>query len=141
MARRFLSFLLLLTLIACAPRGEFIRVDQIAPEKAALAPESGVRETIFVGIALAISVIPEGLPVAVTVALSIAARRMARRNVIVRHLPAVEGLGASTVIATDKTGTLTVNQLTARRLWLPAHGVIEISGEGLSPEGAFSTFG
>ncbi|MFZ1480191.1 MAG: alpha/beta fold hydrolase [Paracoccaceae bacterium] len=48
MARRFLSFLLVLTLIACAPRGEFIRVDQIAPEKAALAPESGVRETIFV---------------------------------------------------------------------------------------------
>jgi P-type Ca2+ transporter type 2C len=106
-----------------------------------LAGGADLRETVFVGIALAISVIPEGLPVAVTVALSIAAHRMARRNVIVRHLPAVEGLGACTVIATDKTGTLTVNQLTARRLWLPAHGIIEISGEGLSPEGAFAALG
>ncbi|MBI4924066.1 MAG: HAD-IC family P-type ATPase [Devosia nanyangense] len=96
-----------------------------------------LRETLFVAIALAISVIPEGLPVSVTVALSIAAGRMARRNVVVRQLPAVEGLGACTVIATDKTGTLTVNQLTAKRVWLPGHGVIAIGGEGLHPEGEF----
>jgi calcium-translocating P-type ATPase len=106
-----------------------------------LAGGADLRETLFLGIALAISVIPEGLPVAVTVALSIAARRMAKRNVVVRHLPAVEGLGACTVIATDKTGTLTVNRLTARRLWLPARGMIEIGGEGLSTEGAFAAIG
>ncbi len=73
-----------------------------------------VRDTFFLATALAVSIIPEGLPVAVTVALSIATRRMARRNVIIRSLPAVEGLGACTVIATDKTGTLTLNRLTAK---------------------------
>lgn len=100
-----------------------------------LAAGSGVRETLLVAVALAISIIPEGLPVAVTVALSIATRRMARRNVLVRHLAAVEGLGSCTVIATDKTGTLTVNQLTAKRVWLPGHGTIELGGEGYSLEG------
>jgi magnesium-transporting ATPase (P-type) len=94
-----------------------------------------LRETVFVAIALAVSIIPEGLPVAVTVALSIATRRMARRNVIVRQLAAVEGLGACTVIATDKTGTLTVNKLTAKRLWLPAHGTVLVGGEGYHPTG------
>jgi magnesium-transporting ATPase (P-type) len=91
---------------------------------------ASLQETFFVAIALAVSIIPEGLPVAVTVALSIANRRMAQRNVIVRHLPAVEGLGACTVIATDKTGTLTLNRLTAKRIWLPQHGIIAVGGEG-----------
>lgn len=89
--------------------------------------------TIMVAAALAISVVPEGLPVAVTVALSVATARMARRGVIVRNLPAVEGLGACTVIATDKTGTLTVNRLTAKRVWLP--GVGEVAIEDESPAG------
>jgi Ca2+-transporting ATPase len=96
-----------------------------------------LRDTVLVGVALAISVIPEGLPVAVTVALAVAARRMSTRNVIVRRLPAVEGLGACTVIATDKTGTLTVNQLTAREVWLPEHGVVRVSGAGLAVDGNF----
>jgi magnesium-transporting ATPase (P-type) len=100
-----------------------------------------LRETFFVATALAVSIIPEGLPVAVTVALSIATRRMARRNVIVRHLPAVEGLGACTVIATDKTGTLTVNRLTAKRLWLPDCGTFDIGGSGDELEGDISTAG
>ena len=91
---------------------------------------ASLQATFFVAVALAVSVIPEGLPVAVTVALSVATRRMARRNVIVRHLPAVEGLGACTVVATDKTGTLTRNQLTAKRLWLPGHGAVAIEGAG-----------
>ena len=94
-----------------------------------------LRETFFIAIALAVSIIPEGLPVAVTVALSIASRRMARRNVIVRQLPAVEGLGSCTVIATDKTGTLTVNQLTAKRVWLPGHGTLLVGGEGYDLSG------
>ena len=102
-----------------------------------VATGSDLQETLLVGVALAISIIPEGLPVAITVALAVASRRMAARNVIVRKLPAVEGLGACTVIATDKTGTLTVNQLTVREIWLPAHGYVDVSGEGLSTNGEF----
>ena len=79
----------------------------------------GWREIVLLAIALAVSAIPEGLPVAVTVALSAAASRMAKRNVIVRALPAVEGLGACTLIASDKTGTLTLNRLSAECVALP----------------------
>jgi Ca2+-transporting ATPase len=91
---------------------------------------------IFIlAVALAVSAIPEGLPVALTVALAIGMRRMARRNVIVRRLVAVEALGSCTFIASDKTGTLTVNELTARRLVLPRRQPREITGEGMVPEG------
>lgn len=77
-----------------------------------------LQEVFLLAVALAVSAIPEGLPIAVTVALSAASWRMARRNVIVRNLPAVEGLGACTLIATDKTGTLTMNRLTVERVLL-----------------------
>ena len=92
-------------------------------------------EVFLLAVALAVSVIPEGLPVALTVALAIGMRRMARRNVIVRRLLAVEALGSCTLIATDKTGTLTVNQLTARRIVFPNNDICEISGEGAEPKG------
>lgn len=96
--------------------------------------------TIFLqAVALAVSAIPEGLPVALTVALAIGMRRMAKRNVIVRKLVAVEALGSCTYIASDKTGTLTVNQLTARRVALPDLEPWEVTGEGLLPEGLFIT--
>ncbi|SCA56500.1 Cation-transporting ATPase [Candidatus Terasakiella magnetica] len=94
-----------------------------------------VKEVFFLAVALSVSAIPEGLPVAITVALSISSFHMSKRNVIVRALPAVEGLGACTVIASDKTGTLTVNELTVRRLWLAEGPELEVSGEGYSPKG------
>jgi len=86
---------------------------------------TGITEIFLLAVALAVSAIPEGLPIAMTVCLSIAAQRMARCHVVVRHLAAVEGLGACTLIATDKTGTLTQNRLTVARLWVPGHGAIE----------------
>jgi magnesium-transporting ATPase (P-type) len=86
-------------------------------------------------VAMAVSAIPEGLPVAMTVALSLASRRMASRNVIVRRLDAVESLGSCTVVASDKTGTLTVNQQTVRVVVLPDGTAIDVSGEGYRGEG------
>ncbi len=92
-------------------------------------------EVFFLAVALAVSAIPEGLPVALTVALSIATSRMAGRNVIVRYLAAVESLGSCTLIASDKTGTLTVNQQTARLVVLPTGEEISITGAGYAGEG------
>ena len=96
-------------------------------------------ETFMLAVALAVSVIPEGLPVALTVTLAIGMRRMSKQNVIVRRLLAVEALGSCTCIATDKTGTLTVNQLTARCIAFPDQGEWEVTGEGIVPEGQFLT--
>jgi len=102
--------------------------------------------TVFmVAVALAVAAIPEGLPIAITVVLAIATNRMARRDVIVRALPAVEGLGACTLIASDKTGTLTCNELTVKRVRLtgdaaPAEAV-SVGGEGYLPEGAVTIDG
>jgi len=92
-------------------------------------------EVMMFSVALAVSAIPEGLPVALTVALAIASRRMAKRNVLVRKLPSVEALGSCTYIATDKTGTLTVNQLTIQRVAFPATHEITVGGSGLDPQG------
>lgn len=86
-------------------------------------------------VALAVSAIPEGLPVAMTVALAIASNRMSSRGVIVRRLAAVEGLGSCTLIASDKTGTLTCNELTVRRVVLPEGGMYSVSGEGYAGDG------
>ncbi|MDD4997711.1 MAG: HAD-IC family P-type ATPase, partial [Syntrophales bacterium] len=97
-----------------------------------------VTAIFFFVVALAVSAIPEGLPVALTVALSIATKRMSARNVIVRKLTAVESLGSCTVIASDKTGTLTVNQQTARMIVLPDGRTVTLSGEGYNGEGKIS---
>jgi len=96
-------------------------------------------EIFLLAVALAVSAIPEGLPVALTVALAIGMRRMARRNVIVRKLVAVEALGSCTFIATDKTGTLTVNQLTARSIAFPEKKPWQVSGSGIEPTGSITT--
>lgn len=100
-----------------------------------LAQGSPLLQVFFLAVALAVSAIPEGLPVALTVALSIAVNRMAQRNVIVRKMTAVEGLGSCTLIASDKTGTLTVNEQTVRQIILPSGCRLAVSGAGYAGEG------
>ncbi|MES2873326.1 MAG: HAD-IC family P-type ATPase [Bacteroidota bacterium] len=94
-----------------------------------------LNEVFFLMVAVGVSAIPEGLPIGLTVALAIGTRRMARRNVIVRKLPAVEGLGSCTLIASDKTGTLTMDQQSIRKLYLPGNKRYEVSGQGYNGEG------
>lgn len=92
-------------------------------------------DVFLFSVALAVAAIPEGLPVALTIALAVASSRMAKRRVIVRTLTAVEALGSCTLVASDKTGTLTVNELTARRVALPGQGAWLVTGEGVAPSG------
>ncbi|MEL7491496.1 MAG: HAD-IC family P-type ATPase [Pseudomonadota bacterium] len=99
---------------------------------------AALSEVFLLTAALAVSAIPEGLPIAITVALSVASSRMGKRNVIVRSLPAVEALGSCTLIAADKTGTLTANRLTAKKIILADGTALDIEGEGLELEGAVS---
>jgi Ca2+-transporting ATPase len=96
----------------------------------------GWTEIILVAIAAAVAAIPEGLPAVLTVVLSIGMRAMARRNAIVRKLLAVETLGSATVICSDKTGTLTLNQMTVRQIF-DGNSFIQITGEGYEPRGEF----
>ena len=96
-----------------------------------------ITEMFMFGVALAVSAIPEGLPVALTVALAIGTTRMARRGVIVRRLAAVEGLGSCTLIASDKTGTLTCNELTVQQVRSADGCTYQVTGQGFEPDGCF----
>lgn len=86
-------------------------------------------------VALSVSAMPEGLPLAVTLALTIGSNKMGKRNVIVKKLNSVESLGSCTVIASDKTGTLTVNEQTAKKIVLPSGEMFDISGNGYNDDG------
>ena len=86
------------------------------------------------GIALAVAVVPEALPAVVTISLAIGVRRMVRRNALVRRLPIVETLGSTSVICSDKTGTLTRNEMTVRRLYADGR-LLELTGVGYDPTG------
>ncbi len=92
-------------------------------------------DVVMVGISQLVGMIPEGLPVAMTIALAIGVQRMAGRRAVVRRLAAVETLGSTTVICTDKTGTLTANEMTVTALWLPGAPVMDVTGTGYAPSG------
>ncbi|MFQ5488059.1 MAG: cation-translocating P-type ATPase, partial [Gammaproteobacteria bacterium] len=97
-------------------------------------------EMFISGVSLAVAVVPEGLPAVVTISLALGVRAMVRRRALLRRLQAAETLGAATVICTDKTGTLTQNEMTARKIWLPT-GEIEVTGIGYDPAGHFEVAG
>ncbi|MEM2235634.1 MAG: HAD-IC family P-type ATPase [Nitrososphaerota archaeon] len=91
-------------------------------------------------LAMAVSAIPEGLPVVITIALAIGVHRMAKRNAIIRNLQAIDTLGSATVICTDKTGTLTTNQMTVKKIFVN-NKMVTVGGVGFAPEGNFELNG
>ncbi len=96
---------------------------------------------LMVAISQMVSLVPEGLPVALTIALAVGMQRMARRGAIVRSLASVETLGCTTIICTDKTGTLTKNEMTATAMWTADGRAVAVSGSGYAPDGDISSAG
>jgi len=94
-------------------------------------------EMLIFGVALAVAVVPEALPAVVTISLALGVKRMVKRNALVRRLPAVETLGSTSVICSDKTGTLTRDEMTVRRMFVGGR-LLQVSGRGYEPAGKFS---
>lgn len=96
-----------------------------------------VLEMVIWGVSLAVAAVPEALPAVVVISLAFGVRRMVKRNALIRRLPAVETLGSTDFICSDKTGTLTQDRMTVRRIWTGGE-IIEVTGQGYEPEGSFS---
>ncbi|MCF8142706.1 MAG: cation-translocating P-type ATPase [Deltaproteobacteria bacterium] len=105
-----------------------------------VAKGGNILEMIMVGVSLAVAAVPEGLPIVVTIALALGVKRMVGQNALVKRLPSVETLGCTTVICTDKTGTLTRNEMTVTRLFVD-HETIDVTGTGYTPIGEFFSSG
>ncbi|MFP5363609.1 MAG: cation-translocating P-type ATPase [Thermoleophilia bacterium] len=132
LTRRLAHFSRVLTVVILALAAVTFAIGIARGESAA--------DMLVAAVALAVGAIPEGLPAAVTITLAIGVSRMAHRNAIVRRLPAVETLGSTTVICTDKTGTLTQNAMTVQLVQTPV-GRYEIAGVGYTPEGRITSDG
>ncbi len=121
-------------LVICMLVGVVIFIREVASSDSKLV--DALTDSIMTAVALAIAAVPEGLPAIVTINLAIGMREMIKRNALIRRLPAVETLGSASAICSDKTGTLTQNQMTAVQLYI-SDKYIEVTGKGYNPQGQF----
>jgi len=133
-----LGALALVALVFVVALMNYTHLDQLFTAPLAYLTENlkEITDVFIVAVSLAIAAVPEGLPAVVTISLALGMREMIRRHALIRKLSSVETLGSTTVICSDKTGTLTQNEMTVTRLWVDNH-LFEITGSGYTPKGEF----